>query len=203
MNDGMGDATELQAFRSRLVSSTLAERRRVERALHDGVQQDLIAISVSLQLVRNLVATAPAEALESLDEVQREVRDALDRLRTLTSEIYPAILDARGLPDALRQAAGASAAAARVQAAELGRYPAEIEAGVFFLWRTVLDACGPGVEALISVRQERDALQVVIAADRTLDPAGARDLVEAAGGVLTVDSQPGGAHIGATFPLVS
>lgn len=203
MNDGMGDATELQAVRSRLVSSTLEERRRVERALHDGVQQDLIAISVSLQLVRNLFATAPAEALASLDEVQREVRDALDQLKTLASGIYPAILDARGLPDALRQVAGASGGTARVQVAELGRYPAEIEAAVFFLWRAVIDGCVSGLEALISVRQERDALQVEIAAGRTLDLTGARDLVEGAGGVLTVDSQPAGAHIGATFPLGS
>ena len=203
MNDGMGDATELQAVRSRLVRSTLAERRRVERALHDGVQQDLIAISVGLQLVRNLVAAAPAEALASLDEVQREVRNALDQLRTLASEIYPAILDARGLPDALRQAAGASGAAAWVQAAELRRYPAEIEGAVFFLWRNVLDGLGSRGEAHISVWQDGAALQVEIAAAPTLDPAGARDLVEGAGGILTVAPRAGGAHIDATFPLAT
>jgi signal transduction histidine kinase len=203
MYDGMDDATELQALRSRLVSSTLEERRRVERALHDGVEQDLIAISVRLQFVRNLVATAPAGALAELDEAQREVRNALVQLRTLASGIYPAILDARGLRDALRQAAGASGTAARIQAAELGRYPAEIEAAVFFLWRTVLDGLGAGAEAFISVRQEGEALQVEITAGGTLDLAGARDLVEGAGGAVTVDSQPGDARIDVTFPLAS
>jgi signal transduction histidine kinase len=199
----MEDATELQALRSRLVSSTLDERRRVERALHDGVQQDLIAISVRLQFVRGLLATAPAEAVAELDEAQREVRNALDQLRTFAGGIYPAILDSRGLPDALRQAAGASGAAARVQAAELGRYPAKIEAAVFFLWRNVLDGLGAGAEAFISVRQEGEALQVEIAAGRMLDLSGARDLVEGAGGVVTLESQLGGTRIDVTFPLAS
>ena len=203
MNDAMEDVAELQAVRSRLVSSIFEERRRAERALHDGVEQDLIAISVRLQFVRKLVATAPAGALAELDEVQREVRNALDQLKALASGIYPAILDARGLPDALRQAAGASGAATLIQAAELGRYPAEIEAAVFFLWRTVLERLGPGVEASISVQQEGDALEVKIAAGRTVDLAGARDLVEGAGGVVTVESQPAGVSIDVTFPLAS
>ena len=201
MNDAMEDVAQLQAVRSRLVSSIFEERRRVERALHDGVEQDLIAISVRLQFVRNLVASAPAGALAELDEVQREVRNGLDQLKALASGIYPAILDARGLPDALRQVAGVSRTATRIQAAELGRYPAEIEAAVFFLWRTVLERLGPGVEAFISVKQEGDALQVEIASRRTFDLAGARDLVEGAGGVVMVESRPGGARIDVTFPL--
>jgi signal transduction histidine kinase len=201
MNDAMEDVAALQAVRSRLVSSTFEERRRVERALHDGVEQDLIAISVRLQFVRKLVASAPAGALAELDEVQRDVRSALDQLKELASGIYPAILDARGLPDALRQAASASGTVARIQAAELGRYPAEIEAAVFFLWRTVLEGLGPGEEALISVRQEGEALQVEIAAGRTFDLAGACDLVEGAGGVVTAVSQPGGSRIDVTFRL--
>lgn len=203
MNDAMEDLAELQAVRSRLVSSTFEERRRIERALHDGVEQDLIAIAVRLQFVRKLVATAPAGALAELGEVQREVRNALDQLKALASGIYPAILDARGLPDAIRQAAGVSGTAARIQAAELGRYPAKIEAAVFFLWRTVLERLGPGGEAFISVRQEGEALQVEIAAGRTFDLAEACDLVEGAGGVVTVESQPSGVRIDVTFPLAS
>ena len=198
----MTDASELQVLRSRLVTSALEERRRIERALHDGAQQDLIAISVRLQLVRNLVATAPAEALASLDEVQREVRHALDRLRRLAGEIYPAILDTRGLPDALRQAASASEAAAHVETAELGRYPAEIEAAVFFVWRAVLDRLGSGADAEIRARAEGEALHVEIVAARGVDLAGVRDLVEGAGGVLAVGSRAGGGLVEVTFPLV-
>ena len=197
----MEEASELQALRLRLVTSILEERRQLERALHDGAQQDLVAISVRLQTARNLVATAPDEALEALDEVQREVRNALDQLKTLASGIYPAILDARGLPDALRQAAGASTAATRVEAAELGRYPAEIEAAVFFLWRAVLDGLGSGEDALISVSDDGQALRVEIVAGRPLDLARASDLVEAAGGAITGGSQPVGVDV--TFPYAS
>lgn len=199
----MEEAGELQVLRSRLVTSILDERRQVERALHDGAQQDLVAISVRLQIVRNLVATAPDEALEALDEVQREVRHALDQLKTLASGIYPAILDSLGLPDALRQAAGASKAATRVEAAGLGRYPAEIEAAVYFLWRAVLDGLGSGEDALISVRDIGQALRVEIFAGRPLDLVGARDLVEGAGGAITGESQSGGARIDVKFPLAS
>ena len=199
----MADASELQVLRSRLVTSALDERRRVERALHDGALQDLIAISVRLQLVRNLVATAPAEALASLDEVQREVRHALDRLRTLAGEIYPTILDARGLPDALRQAASASEATARVETAELGRYPAAIEAAVFFVWRAVLDGLGSGADAEIRAREEGESLHVEIVAAREVDLAGVRDLVEGAGGVLAVvGSQAGAGQLEMSFRLV-
>jgi hypothetical protein len=193
------DASELQVLRSRLVSSALEERRRIERALHDGVQQDLIAISVRLQLVRELVANSPVEALASLDEVQRETRDALDRLRTLAGGIYPGILDARGLPDALRQAA--AGAGADVEAAGLGRYPADVEAAVFFLWRAVLDGLGSDGKPVIRVWEEGEALHVEIAAGRELDLVDVSDLVEGARGVLAVESEPGGALVGAKFPL--
>jgi signal transduction histidine kinase len=197
----VNDASELQMLRLRLVTSAVEERRRVERALHDGVQQDLIGISVLLQHVRNLVATAPDEALASLEEAQREVRGALDRVRALASDVYPAILEARGLPDALRQAVRASGAAASVEAGELGRYPAEIEAAVFFLWRDVLDDLGAGENARIRLREEAEALQVEIEAGTPIDPLRAGDLVESAGGTLTVRSGSDGCGVEAAFPL--
>ena len=198
----MEEASELYALRSRLVTSALAERRRIERALHDGVQQDLIAISVRLQLVRELVTTAPADALTLLDDVQQGARDALDRLRTLASEIYPSILDARGLPDALRAAARASPGTARVEAVGLGRYPAEIEAAVYFACRAVLDSLEPGAAAAIGVREEGGCLHLGIAGGRAVDLAGMRDLVEGVGADVTVGSTAGGdGRAEATFPL--
>jgi signal transduction histidine kinase len=183
------------------MASAVEERRRVERALHDGVQQDLIEATVRLQLVRNLVTTAPGDALASLEEIQVELRDALDRVRALASGIYPAILDARGLPDALRQAVRASGAAASVDAAELGRYPAGIEAAVYFLWRTVLDRVGADTDARIRVSDTGEMLQVTIEARARIDPLRAADLVEGAGGTLTVKSGSGGSRIDAAFPV--
>jgi signal transduction histidine kinase len=194
------DPAEVQMLRSRLVTAAVDERRRVERALHDGVQQDLIGISVRLQLVRNLVTRDPEAALASLDEAQQEVRAALDRVRALASDIYPAILEARGLPDALRQAVRASGAAAYVEAAELERYPVRVEIAVFFLWRGVLDGLGAGANARIRVWEESSALHVRIETGAPIDPVRAEDLVGSAGGTLTV---PSGSDSGleAVFPL--
>jgi signal transduction histidine kinase len=193
------DSSDLQLLRSGLVTAALEERRQIERALHDGPQQDLIAISVRLQLLRDVVATSPADAIASLDEIRGEVKTALNRLRTLASEIYPAILDSRGLPDALRQAAGASGAETYVEASALGRYPADVEAAVFFLWRGVLDGLGSGRKAVIQVREEDKALHVAIDGGRPVDLARVRDLVEGAGGALTTESEP--APVEARFPL--
>jgi len=195
------DASELQMVRARLAGAAFEERRLIERALHDGVQQDLIQISVRLQLLRDLVASAPAEALASLDDVQQEVRAALDRVRALASDIYPAILDARGLPDALRQAVRRSGAAASVEAAELGRYPADVEAAVAFLWRLVLDGLGNGPEARIRVREEREALRVTIETEAAVDLLRAGDLVEGAGGTVAVHSGSSCCRLEAAFLL--
>lgn len=198
----MEDGSDLQKLRARVVGAGLAERRRIERALHDGVQQDLIALSVELQVARGLLATDPAAALASLDRIQEDVRATLGRVQTLATEIYPAILDARGLPDALRQAARASGAQASVEVvAELGRYPAEIETAVFFLWRAVLDSLGPSGEAVIGVQERGEALQVRIEAGASVDLASATDIVEAAGGVLAVESEPARCRIEAKFEL--
>jgi signal transduction histidine kinase len=195
------DVSELQMLRSRLVTSAVEERRRFERALHDGVQQDLIGISVLLQLVRNRVASAPDEALASLEEAQHAVRGALERVRALASDIYPAILEARGLPDALRQAARASVAVTSVEAAELRRYPTRIEAAVFFLWREVLDDLETGENARIRLCEKVEALEVKIETGTPVDPLRAGDLVESAGGTLTVRSGSNGCEVEAAFPL--
>jgi signal transduction histidine kinase len=197
------NASELQELRSRLVTSALDQRREIERALHDGAQQDLIGISVQLQLVRDLVATDPAQAAEMLEEVQREARGALDRLRALTAEIYPPSLESLGLSAALRQAAGRSTAAARVEAEGLRRYDAKIEAAVFFLWQSVLDGSEPNSEAVIVVQEADRTLQIEISAQGPVEAARARDLVEGgAGGVVTVADAPAGG-ISAEIPLSS
>jgi signal transduction histidine kinase len=197
------EGPELRTLASRLVLAALADRRRIERALHDDAQQDLIAISVRLQLVRELVTTAPEEALALLDEARRDVRDALDGIRTLAGEIYPSALAALGLADALGALARASAGDVRVETAGVRRYPDEIEAVAYFTCSTVLDGLEPGAQAAIDVREEGGGLQLEIAGGRVEGLDGVRDLVEGAGGMLTIDSEAGGARVRATFPLGS
>lgn len=198
----MEEASDLQALRTRLVNSALEQRRQIERTLHDGPQQDLIGISVQLQLVRNLLAGTSEEAAAALEEVQRETRDALERVRTLAAEIYPAGLESLGLAAALRQAAAGSRAAARVDAAGLGRHSASVETAVFFLWQSVLRGLDPDSEALIAVREVDAMLEVEVTVEGPVDVDRARDLVEGgAGGALTITDSPR-PRISATIPLV-
>jgi signal transduction histidine kinase len=140
-----------------------SERRRIERALHDGVQQDLIAVAVRVQLARQLASTDVPAAIAVLDEIGRDVQEALDRVRALANEIYPSLLDARGLPDALRSAAAAARVTATVEATGIGRYPPEVEAAVYFRCRDALEAVAARAGVTIRIREEAGALAIEIA----------------------------------------
>ena len=100
------------------------ERRRIEAALHDGVQQDLAATVVALELARELLDSDPAAARDALEELATQVEGALERVRELAATVYPSILPARGLTDALRSL--------DVETADLERYPLEVEEAVYF-----------------------------------------------------------------------
>lgn len=100
------------------------ERRRIEGALHDGVQQDLAATVVALELARELLDSDPAAARVALEELAVQVEGALDRVRAFAATVYPSILPARGLTDALRSL--------DVETANLARYPLPIEEAVYF-----------------------------------------------------------------------
>jgi len=112
------------AYPLRVFSDFDRERRRIEEALHDGVQQDLAATVVSLELARELLDSDPAAARNQLEELGAQVEGALDRVRALAETVYPSILFARGLTDALRSL--------DVETVGLERYPLEIEEAVYF-----------------------------------------------------------------------
>jgi signal transduction histidine kinase len=189
-----------------------AERRALERALHDGVQQDLIAVSVRLQLARRLAGTDLDDALAVLDEVGRDVRDALDRVRALANVVYPSVLEARGLRDALRDAAAVSGVAVGLEPKELGRYPAAIEAAVFFCCRAALDqvAVSRAAGARVSIRilEETDALRLRldgpgVELDGAADAfAPVRERIDVLGGVLSFHPASGSSkEVVAVLPL--
>jgi signal transduction histidine kinase len=207
----LSSAGELGEVCARLVAAADGELRRIERALHDGVQQDLIAVSVRLQLARRLADTDFPAAMAVLDEIGRDVRIALDGVRGLANEIYPSVLEARGLPDALRSAASAAGVAATVEAAGAGRYPAEVEAAVYFFCRAALEAVAAHASADtrvgIEILEKEEALRLVVdcegagleaAADQL---SSARDRIEALGGVLSFESAVGATRLEATVPL--
>ena len=123
---------DLNASRARLVADADADRRGFERSLHDGVQQELVALLVNLQLARGLCETDPAAAGALLEEVGRAGRVALDGLRRLALEIYPPVLDERGLVVALRSAAADTGIAVSIDAEVPPGCPRDVVATAYF-----------------------------------------------------------------------
>ena len=142
---------ELTASRQRLVSAQDEERRRLERNLHDGAQQHLVALKVKLNLAAR--QTEDPQLKDKLISLQADTDEAVEALRELARGIYPPLLAEQGLAAALEAQAGKSPVSLRVEAAgDLGRYPQDVEAAVYF-------CC---LEALQNVAKYADASTVVI-----------------------------------------
>ena len=125
-------ADALRESRARIVASGDAERRRVERNLHDGAQQHLVALAVNLRLAKDIIVDDPDAGLEMLDQLAGEVQETIQELRELAHGIYPPLLVDSGLVEALRAAANRSPLPVDVVAEGIGRYSAEVEAAVYF-----------------------------------------------------------------------
>ena len=123
---------DLRASRQRLVAAQDEERRRLERDLHDGAQQDLVAMAIKLRLASMIVEEGNAEVRELLGELQQDAASALGNLRDLARGIYPPLLEDRGLVSALRAQAGKSPVPVVVDTDGIGRLGQNIEAAVYF-----------------------------------------------------------------------
>ena len=123
---------QLRTSRQRLVSAQDEERRRLERNLHDGAQQQLVALAVKLRLAEQVAEHDPAKAKELLAGLQSDAGDALENLRDLARGIYPPLLADKGLVAALESQARKSTIAIAIEADGVGRYPQEAEAAVYF-----------------------------------------------------------------------
>ena len=203
----MSDIDELREARARLVAAYDAERRRVERALHDGVQQDLTAVSVRLQLLRRLLPSDAADATELLDKIIQEVHAAADEMRRLAAEIHPSLLDLWGLDRALGDATAASGGRATLETVRVGRYPPEIEIAAYRLCLAALEeAADTGTSIAIHIEEHEQGLQLAIDGPCSALPGGserlalARDRIETLGGLVSIAQRPGGAHLAATLP---
>jgi signal transduction histidine kinase len=193
---------ELQASRARLVEATETERRRIERDLHDGTQQRLVSIAMSLGLAESkLAADRPA-----VQPVLREARDALStalaELRELTQGIRPAILVERGLAAALDDLARRAALPVRLDVSVGGRLPEQVEGAAYFVASEALANAAKhshAGEVRLVASQTGGALLLEVADDGIGGAAagggsglrGLADRVEALGGQLTVSSPPG------------
>ncbi|HEU4919564.1 MAG TPA: histidine kinase [Candidatus Limnocylindrales bacterium] len=207
---------ELRLSRVRIVEATDAERRRLERDLHDGAQQRLVSLSLSLRRLRARLAgqrEADDEAIVAADEAVAEVRLAIGELRELARGIHPAILTEAGLGPAISALAHRSTVPTRVTAVPHRRLPTAVEATAYFVVSEALansakhaSATRVGVDAI----DDGSVLRVEIADDGVggADRAGGtgidglHDRVAALGGRLTIDSPPGqGTLVVAEIPI--
>jgi hypothetical protein len=172
----MNEIEELRASRARVLEAADAERRRTERSLHDGIQQHLVALAVNLQLARQLVDSDPGALASLLEELSRDVRDALEGVRELSRQIYPPLLLDLGLANALRSAAVEAGATVEVDVHE--RYDAVAEAAVYFCCVELMRS-----DAHVRAWAEPDALLFQADGEPT---ASIADRLDAIGGTLDV-----------------
>ncbi|MDE3064912.1 MAG: sensor histidine kinase, partial [Acidobacteriota bacterium] len=161
-------ADELRASRARVVASGDAERRRVERNLHDGAQQHLVALAVNLRLTKDVVAEDPAAAAEMLDELGHAVQETIQELRELAHGIYPPLLVDSGLPEALRAVATRSPLDVELVTDGIGRYGGDVEAAIYFCCLEALQNAGkhaPDAHVVVRVWEETGGLLFEVADD--------------------------------------
>jgi signal transduction histidine kinase len=205
------EVAELRASRERLILAADADRRTIERRLHDGPQQHLVALAANLELARHLADGDSAAAKALLEEMRRDVHQALDETGRLAHRIYPPLLEAGGLAVALRTAAASAGVPTHIDVPAGVRYPPEVAGTVYFCCLEVLEWAGNGARATVTVRDEEGALAFeVVAGDAgpaVTAPSAIltrfRDRVEGLGGRLTVRSESGDSiRVSGSLPVV-
>jgi signal transduction histidine kinase len=195
---------DLRASRQRIVAAQDEARRRLERNIHDGAQQQLVALAVKLRLVETISARDPGKAGELAAEAKAELQEALDDLRDLARGIYPPLLADKGLSAALEAQARKATVPVTVHPDSVGRFPQEVESGVYFCVLEALQNVTKYAEASrvqVTLEQKDGELIFSVADDgrgfdlRTMRPGmglqNMRDRVESLGGRLEVTSSPG------------
>jgi signal transduction histidine kinase len=204
---------ELQASRRRLVQAQDEERRRIERNLHDGAQQQLIALTIELGLLERL-ADDPERVRQAARRLQEALREALDDLRDLARGIYPPLLADKGLAAALEAQARKAALPITIDAGGIARYAREVEAAVYFCALEALQNVAKyarATRAAIRLQDGKGRLAFTVTDDGVgFDVHAAagsgltnmRDRLDALGGSLQVRSSPGaGTTISGSIPL--
>jgi signal transduction histidine kinase len=206
---------DVRSSRHRLVAAADEARRGLERDLHDGAQQQLIALRINLGLVRQAVGELPEEAAELLAQTEQAATGALAELRDLAHGIYPPLLADHGLDAALSAQARKAPLPVTVEADGTGRYPQETEAAVYFAIGEALQNVAKYAQASgarVTLRGIGHSLTFTVEDDgKGFDPATARmgtgvrgmtDRMAALGGTLEVSSEPGrGTRVTGTVPV--
>lgn len=194
-----GEIAELRASRRRLAVAAQADRRAIERDLHDGVQQQLVALALELQGLARLVDGDSGAAKALVVEMAGTVREAVDQATRLATRIYPQILGGRGFAGALRSAAHEAGVTVVVEVPANANYPPEIATAVYWTFIEALSSASAGSETEVRAFDDDGgmAFEITIAERHP----GAllerlRDRVEALDGRLNVeDREDGGSRI--------
>jgi signal transduction histidine kinase len=206
---------ELRASRQRLVAAQDEERRKLERNLHDGAQQQLVALAVQLRLAEQLAGRDTGKERELLHRLQTMAGEALEDLRDLARGIYPPLLADRGLAAALSAQAAKAAVRVDVSAEGIGRYGQDVEAAVYFCALEAVQNAAKYASASrieITLAEHDGSLRFRIADDGDgFDPErvargvglnGMTDRIEAIGGRLEIQSAVGrGTTVGGSVPV--
>jgi PAS domain S-box-containing protein len=206
---------EIRRSRARIVSASDAERKRLERNLHDGAQQHLVSVSHAVHLGVRFMRTDPDQAEQHLDRALMELNAAHEELRELARGLHPQILTVRGLAAAVRGLAGrASIPVTVVTTDETTRWPPAIESAAYYVVAEALTNVvkySGASSATIRVRRGDDILTVEVADDgrggaqasEGSGLGGLKDRVEALDGTFVVESTPGaGTRVRAELPLL-
>jgi signal transduction histidine kinase len=203
---------ELAASRARLVSAGDEERRRLERNLHDGAQQRLVSLSLSLRLAQGKLTSDPEGANDLLAGAKRELDVALEELRELARGIHPAVLTERGLGPALQSLADRAPLPVELELPAVERLPRRVEAAAYYIVSEALANVAKysgATGVTVRVAQDNGFAVVEVADDGAggADPQrgtglrGLTDRIEALDGMLSIDSRPGeGTRIHAEIP---
>jgi signal transduction histidine kinase len=212
-----GANEELRASRVRIVAAGDAERRKLERNLHDGAQQHLVSLAVKLRLAKDAVVDDPADAEAMIDEVRGDLQNAIAELRALAHGIFPPLLMSGGLAEALPAAATRAALPTDTEIV-VSRHNQEVEAAIYFCCMEALQNAGKhageNATAMVRVWEDDESLHWQVSDDgagfvsETSGGAGhgflnMRDRMGAFGGTIDViSSVGGGTTVQGRIPLV-
>ena len=201
---------DLEASRARIVEAGYAERKRVERDLHDGAQQRLVGLALNLRLAKSMQESDPEGAAAILDEASEELTQATEELRELARGIHPAVLTSRGLPAAIKALAARAPLPVEVETRVEERLPEPVEAAAYFVAAEALTNVarhsGAG-EASVRAVTNGASLTVEVSDDGNggVNPRGSglrglADRVSALGGSLEVRGDGRGTTLRAVIP---
>ncbi len=210
-------ASEIRASRRRIVDAQDAERRQVERDIHDGAQQYLVALMVQLRLTSTIAGQDPAQAHAMVGDLRRVVGEAIETLSDLAQGIHPPVLSAHGLAAALRRQETNPVVQVSVEESGLGRYAIEVEAAVYFSCLEALNNASkhaPGSNVVVRLTENDGHLSFSVRDDGFgFDPdecqpgsglGNMADRVAALGGKLDITSAPSrGTMVAGRVPLTT